>query len=161
MATKFDTRQKKPPRNRRYHNILMLFWWCNRRKHCEQNGTDGKLMPDLSIKVRFYGPLLTKNKKAKTRKNQGFMRVFCMAGALGLEPRTNGFGAAKKVRNPLKILAFCKNFQSIKTLNATLWCFFDAMNQICFIISPRLFWCFAKLKVDAVIHNINLLMIHN
>ena len=59
---------------------------------CEQNGTDGRMMPDLSIKVRFSGPWIAKNEKAKTRKNQGFMRVFCMAGALGLEPRTNGFG---------------------------------------------------------------------
>ena len=77
-------------------------------------------MPDLSIKVGFRGPLLVKNEKAKTRKNQGFMRVFCMAGALGLEPRTNGFGVAQKVRNPLKILAFFNTFQSIKTQNATL-----------------------------------------
>ena len=77
-------------------------------------------MPDLSIKVRFYGPLLAKNEKAKTRKNQRFMRVFCVAGALGLEPRTNGFGVARKVRNPLKILAFYKDFQSIKTQNAML-----------------------------------------
>ena len=75
-------------------------------------------MLDLSIKVGFRGPLLAKNEKAKTRKNQGFMRVFCVAGALGLEPRTNGFGVAQKVRNPLKILAFCKRFQSIKTQNA-------------------------------------------
>ncbi len=49
-------------------------------------------MPDLSIKVGFGGPWLVKKEKAKTRKNQGFMRVFCVAGALGLEPRTNGFG---------------------------------------------------------------------
>ena len=33
-------------------------------------------MPDLSIKVGFRGPLLAKNEKAKTRKNQGFVRVF-------------------------------------------------------------------------------------
>ena len=39
-----------------------------------------------------------------------------MAGALGLEPRTNGFGVAQKIRNPLKILAFCKHFQNIKML---------------------------------------------
>ena len=63
-----------------------------RRKGCKLNGTDGKLMPDLSIKVGFRGPLLAKNEKAKTRKNQGFMRVFCVAGAVGLEPTTNGFG---------------------------------------------------------------------
>ena len=43
-----------------------------------------------------------------------------LAGALGLEPRTNGFGVAQKVRKPLKILAFCKDFQSIKTQNAML-----------------------------------------
>ena len=49
-------------------------------------------MLDLSIKVGFSGPWIAKKKKAKTRKNQGFMRVFCLAGALGLEPRTNGFG---------------------------------------------------------------------
>ena len=49
-------------------------------------------MPDLSVKVGFSEPWLAKNEKAKTRKNQGFMRVFCVAGALGLEPRTNGFG---------------------------------------------------------------------
>ena len=49
-------------------------------------------MPDLSIKVVFSGPWIAKNEKAKNRKNQGFMRVFCVAGALGLEPRTNGFG---------------------------------------------------------------------
>ncbi len=77
-------------------------------------------MHDLSVKVRFSEPWLTKNEKAKTRKNQGFMRVFCVAGALGLEPRTNGFGVAQKVRNPLKILAFCKHFQSVKTQNAML-----------------------------------------
>ncbi len=40
-------------------------------------------MPNLSIKVRFSGPWIAENKKAKTRKNQGFMRVFCMAGAVG------------------------------------------------------------------------------
>ena len=72
-------------------------------------------MPDLSIKVQLYGPLLAENEKAKTRKNQGFMRVFCVAGAVGLEPTTNGFGVAQKVRNPLKTLAFCNDFQSIKT----------------------------------------------
>ena len=49
-------------------------------------------MPDLSIKVRFSGPWIAENEKAKTRKNQGFMRVFCVAGAVGLEPTTNGFG---------------------------------------------------------------------
>ena len=63
-----------------------------RRKGCKLNGTDGKLMPDLSIKVVFSGPWIEENKKAKTRKNQGFMRVFCVAGAVGLEPTTNGFG---------------------------------------------------------------------
>jgi hypothetical protein len=62
-----------------------------------------------------------------------------LAGAVGLEPTTNGFGVAQKVRNPLKALAFCKRFQSIKMQNAMLGCFFDAMNQICFNISPRLF----------------------
>ena len=77
-------------------------------------------MPNLSVKVEFGGPLLAKNEKAKTRKNQGIMRVFCMAGALGLEPRTNGFGVAQKVRKPLKILAFRKHFQSVKTQNAML-----------------------------------------
>lgn len=41
-------------------------------------------MPDLSIKVGFVRPWIAENEKAKTRKNQGFMRVFCMAGALGL-----------------------------------------------------------------------------
>ena len=71
-------------------------------------------MPDLSIKVGFVRPWIAENEKAKTRKNQGFMRVFCMAGALGLEPRTNGFGVAPKVRNPLKIPAFRKDFQSVK-----------------------------------------------
>ena len=50
------------------------------------------MMLDLSIKVVFSGPWIAKNEKAKTRKNQGFMRVFCMAGAVGLEPTTNGFG---------------------------------------------------------------------
>ncbi len=77
-------------------------------------------MPDLSIKVGFRGPWIAENEKAKTRKNQGFMRVFCVAGAVGLEPTTNGFGVAPKVRNPLKILTFCKHFQSIKTQNAML-----------------------------------------
>ena len=77
-------------------------------------------MPDLSIKMGFSGPLLAKNEKAKTRKNQGFMRVFCVAGAVGLEPTTNGFGVAQNAQNPLKILAFCKNFQNIKTQNAML-----------------------------------------
>ena len=77
-------------------------------------------MPDLSVKVGFSEPWLAKNEKAKTRKNQGFMRVFCVAGALGLEPRTNGFGVAPKSRKPLKILAFSKHFQSIKTQNAML-----------------------------------------
>ena len=77
-------------------------------------------MPDLSIKMGFSGPLLAKNEKAKTRKNQGFMRVFCVAGAVGLEPTTNGFGVAQKVRKPFKILAFCNVFQSIKTQNAML-----------------------------------------
>lgn len=77
-------------------------------------------MPYLSIKVGFRGPLYAKNEKAKTRKNQGFMRVFCMAGALGLEPRTNGFGVAQKSRKPLKTLAFCNTFQSIKIQNAML-----------------------------------------
>ena len=37
-----------------------------RRKGCKLNGTDGKLMPDLSIKVGFRGPLLAKNEKEKT-----------------------------------------------------------------------------------------------
>ena len=77
-------------------------------------------MLDLSVKVGFRGTWIVENEKAKTRKNQGFMRVFCLAGALGLEPRTNGFGVAQNVRNPLKILAFCKNFQSIKIQNAML-----------------------------------------
>ena len=77
-------------------------------------------MPDLSIKVILRGPWIVENEKAKTRKNQGFMRVFCVAGALGLEPRTNGFGVAPKVRNPLKTPAFCNDFQSIKTQNAML-----------------------------------------
>ena len=78
------------------------------------------MMPDLSIKVGFRGPLLAKNEKAKTRKNQGFMRVFCVAGAVGLEPTTNGFGVAQKARNPLKTLAFCNAFQSVKMQNAML-----------------------------------------
>ena len=50
------------------------------------------MMPDLSIKVGFSGPWIAENEKAKTRKNQGFMRVLCVAGAVGLEPTTNGFG---------------------------------------------------------------------
>ncbi len=49
-------------------------------------------MLDLSVKVGFSGPWIAKNEKAKTRKNQGLMRVFCVAGAVGLEPTTNGFG---------------------------------------------------------------------
>ena len=49
-------------------------------------------MPDLSIKVVLRGPWIVENEKAKTRKNQGFMRVFRVAGAVGLEPTTNGFG---------------------------------------------------------------------
>ena len=53
-------------------------------------------MPDLSIKVGFRGPWIAENEKAKTRKNQGSMRVFCVAGAVGLEPTTNGFGVAQK-----------------------------------------------------------------
>ncbi len=147
-------------------------------------------MPDLSIKVGFRGPWIAENEKAKTRKNQGFMRVFCvagavgrgfiyesallddrkrsafstrrrtsrlqnsnpycfalrreppwcssptfphkkikgeeksspliLAGAVGLEPTTNGFGVAQKSRKPLKILAFCNTFQSIKMQNAML-----------------------------------------
>jgi hypothetical protein len=48
----------------------------HRRKGCKLNGTDGKMMPALSIKVGFRGPLLVKNEKEKNRKNQGFMRVF-------------------------------------------------------------------------------------
>ena len=36
-------------------------------------------MLNLSIKVRFRRPLLVKNEKAKTRKNQGLMRVFCVS----------------------------------------------------------------------------------
>ena len=43
-------------------------------------------MPDLSIKVGFSGSWSAENKKAKTRKNQGFMRVFCVAGAVNFEP---------------------------------------------------------------------------
>ena len=77
-------------------------------------------MPDLSIKLGFRRPWIAENEKAKTRKNQGFMRVFCVAGAVGLEPTTNGFGVAQKVRKPLKILAFCNAFQSIKTQIAML-----------------------------------------
>ena len=57
-------------------------------------------MPDLSIKVGFSEPLLAENEKAKTRKNQGFMRVFCVAGAVGLEPTTNGFGVAQNAKKP-------------------------------------------------------------
>ena len=49
-------------------------------------------MLDLSIKVVFSGPWIAENEKAKTRKNQGFMRVFCVAGAVRLELTTNGFG---------------------------------------------------------------------
>ena len=63
-------------------------------------------MLDLSIKVVFRGPLLVKNEKAKTRKNQGFMRVFCVAGAVGLEPTTNGFGVAQNAKKPCKIYRF-------------------------------------------------------
>ena len=63
-------------------------------------------MPDLSIKVRFCGPWLAENEKAKTRKNQGFMRVFCVAGAVGLEPTTNGFGVAQTAKKPCKIYRF-------------------------------------------------------
>ena len=63
-------------------------------------------MLDLSIKVGFLGPLLAKNEKAKTRKNQGFMRVFCVAGAVGLEPTTNGFGVAQTAKKPCKIYRF-------------------------------------------------------
>ena len=56
----------------------------------------------------------------KERKNpRSYERGF-LAGAVGLEPTTNGFGVAQKVRNPLKILDFCKDFQSIKTQNAML-----------------------------------------
>ena len=58
------------------------------------------MVPDLSIKVGFSGPWIAKNKKAKTRKNQGFMRVFCVAGAVGLEPTTNGFGVSQKAKKP-------------------------------------------------------------
>ena len=36
------------------------------------------MMPDLSIKVGFRGPWIAENEKAKARKNQGFMRVFCV-----------------------------------------------------------------------------------
>ena len=71
-----------------------------RRKGCKLNGTDGKMMPDLSIKVGFRRPWLVKKEKAKTRKNQGFMRVFCVAGAVGLEPTTNGFGVAQNAKKP-------------------------------------------------------------
>ena len=46
--------------------------------------------------------------------------AFFLAGAVGLEPTTNGFGVAHKVRNPLKILAFRKHFQNIKTQIAML-----------------------------------------
>ena len=77
-----------------------------RRKGCKLDGTDGKMMPDLSIKVVFSGPWIAENKKAKTRKNQGFMRVFCLAGAVGLEPTTNGFGVAQNVKKPCKIYRF-------------------------------------------------------
>ncbi len=49
-------------------------------------------MLDLNIKVGFSGPLLVEKEKAKTRKNQGFMRIFCVAGAEGLEPSARGFG---------------------------------------------------------------------
>ena len=73
-----------------------------------------EMMPDLSIKVGFRGPLLAKNEKAKTRKNQGFMQVFCVAGAVGLEPTTNGFGVAQNVRKPLKLLAFSSAFRASK-----------------------------------------------
>ena len=58
------------------------------------------MMLDLSIKVVFSGPWIAENKKAKTRKNQGFMRVFCVAGAVGLEPTTNGFGVAQTAKKP-------------------------------------------------------------
>ena len=77
-----------------------------RRKGCKLDGTDGKMMPDLSIKVVFSGPWIAENKKAKTRKNQGFMRVFCLAGAVGLEPTTNGFGVAQNAKKPCKIYRF-------------------------------------------------------
>jgi len=64
-------------------------------------------------------------KPRKTLENQGFFRWVPyrgtkMAGALGLEPRTNGFGVAPKTRKPLEILAFSNAFQSIKTQNAML-----------------------------------------
>ena len=40
-------------------------------------------MPDLSIKVVLRGPWIVENEKAKTRKNQGFMRVFCVSNQDG------------------------------------------------------------------------------
>ena len=49
-------------------------------------------MLDLSVKVGFRGTWIVENEKAKTRKNQGFMRVFCVAGVEGLEPPARGFG---------------------------------------------------------------------
>ena len=47
------------------------------------------------------------------KKSKSFDLDF-LAGALGLEPRTNGFGVAQKVRNPLKILAFATLFRASK-----------------------------------------------
>ena len=65
--------------------------------------------------------VLAKNAQTSTKNNgEETSSPLFLAGALGLEPRTNGFGVAQKVRNPLKILAFCNAFQSTKTQNAML-----------------------------------------
>ena len=45
----------------------------HRQKGCKLNGTDGKMMPDLSINVGCRGPLLVKKQKtARIKDSCGF-----------------------------------------------------------------------------------------
>ena len=73
------------------------------------------------LRLRRVTPLVL-NSYLPEQKNKGeeTSSPLFLAGAVGLEPTTNGFGVAQKSRKPLKTLAFCKAFQSIKTQNAML-----------------------------------------
>ena len=71
-----------------------------------------KSQPMLQTNVRRNHTSYARKIRMKIVENRKFMQE--------KEPTTNGFGVAPKVRNPLKILAFCKDFQSIKTQNAML-----------------------------------------
>ena len=151
---------------------MMLKWWCSKRNSCEQKGTDGKLMPDLSIQVGIWknlreaqlhwakahiiaehiictecnivhlcppcgGMMLswrsndvacvarkwccvlrTQMKKSKS-KDLDFL-----AGALGLEPRTNGFGDRDSTNWAIPLYTKTLNIYSM----FSFWCTFGDSN---------------------------------